>query len=113
MGIKVEITKELQKEINKKFKKESIKIMEYFYSLKETPLKGKTLTQIEGIVLKELKYKSFRFYFICDGEKLKLITIGEVTDIIFKFIKMSKKNDQDKVIGEIKDLLRKLGFDEK
>ena len=42
---RVIITKELEEEINKKFKKESVKILELMYSLRDNPLKGKPLTK--------------------------------------------------------------------
>ena len=106
---KVVITSFLEEEINKKFKNESIKIFELFYSLEQNPKKGKPLGQIGGIVIKELKYKSFRFYFITDGFKLKILSIDELNDLLIKFIRMSDKKDQQKTINEIKEVLKKFG----
>lgn len=105
---KVVITKDLEKEINKKFKKESIKILELIYSLKENPKKGKAIGNVGSIIIKELKYKSFRFYFITDGLKLKLLKIEELNDLLIKFVRMSNKNSQQKTINEIKVVLRSL-----
>ncbi len=48
-------------------KGESIKIFELLYSLKQNPKKGKPIGQVGGILIKEIRYKSFRFYFITDG----------------------------------------------
>lgn len=79
------------------------------FSLKDNPKKGKVITQVGGVLIKELKYKSFRFYFITDGFKIKIIDIGELNDILIKFIRMSNKKNQQKVIDEIKELLRKFG----
>ena len=105
---KVEITKSLEKKINKKFKAESIKVFELLYSLKENPKKGKLLGNIGEIVLKEIKYKSFRFYFITNGYKLRIFKIEELTDLLIRFVRMSNKKEQQKVINEIKNVLRKI-----
>ena len=71
--VKVIITEYLEKEINKKFKNESIKIFELLLSLKNNPNNGKVISQIGDIVIKEIKYMSFRFYFITDGYSLKIL----------------------------------------
>lgn len=109
---RVVITKHLEKEINKKFKKESIKIIELMFSLKENPKKGKALGKVGNIVIKELRYKSFRFYFITDGLKLKLLKSEELSDLLIKFVRMSDKNSQQKTINEIKNVLRRLDGEE-
>ncbi len=106
---KVIITKELEEKINKKFKKESIEIFELMYSLKDNPKKGKLICQIGKIIIKELKYKSFRFYFITEGFKLKLLNASELQDLLIKFVRMSNKKSQQKAINEIKYVLRNLG----
>ena len=59
--------------------------------------------------LKELKYKSFRFYFIVDGKKLKVFSKEELTDLLIKFVRMSDKKSQQKVIDEIRKILIKIG----
>lgn len=105
----VEITNNLKTDIFKKFGGESKKIFNLMYSLKESPSKGKIVGQIQGIVIKELKYESFRFYFITDGFKLKLLGQNELNDLLIKFVRMSNKKDQQKIIEEIKTILRSLG----
>ena len=105
---KIIITKELEKEINKKFKKESVAIFESMYSLKENPKKGRVVGQVGKIIIKELKYKSFKFYFITDGFKLKILNINELQDLLIKFVRISDKKSQQKVINEIKHILRSL-----
>lgn len=107
--IDVIITKELEDKINKFFKKESIEIFELINSLKENPCKGKELGSVAGILIKELRYKSFRFYFITDGYKLKFLSNSELNNLVIKFVKMSDKKDQQKIIDEIKYVLRTLG----
>ena len=108
---KVIITQDLKEKINKKFKKESIKIFELLYSLKDNPHKGKELTQINGILIKEIRYNSFRFYFLVEGYKVKIMDDADLLNLLIKFIAMSDKKDQQKTIEKIKDFLRKFGKD--
>jgi len=103
------ITKRLEEEINKKFKEQSIKIFELMNSLRENPKKGKLLGQVGGILIKEIKYKSFRFYFITEGFKLKILSDEELQDLLVKFVRMSDKKSQQKTINEIKFILKTLG----
>ncbi len=106
---KVIITESLEKEILKKFKGESENIFKLMYGLEENPKKGKTLGQVEGIVIKELRYKSYRFYFITDGHKLKMIDESKLVDLLIKFVRMSDKKSQQKIINEIKNILTCIG----
>ena len=68
---KVEIVRSLFQEIEAKFKGEAHEIIDLLESLESSPHKGKFLGNVSGIVIKELKYKNFRFYFITDGYVLK------------------------------------------
>jgi hypothetical protein len=106
---KVAITKKLEEEINKKFKGESIQIFDLMHSLEEYPHKGKAVGQVGGIVIKEIRYNAFRFYFITDGFKIKLLGKDELEDLLIKFVRMSDKKAQQKVIDEIKHILRNFG----
>lgn len=106
---KVEIIRSLFEEIKKKFKGESHKIMDLLETLKENPHKGKIVGTVGGIVIKELRYKSFRFYFILDGNKLKVFSKDELRSLLIKFVRMSDKKSQQKIINEIKILLKKFG----
>ena len=106
---KVEIAISLFNEIEKKFKGEAHKILDLLETLEKNPRKGKFIGQIKGIIIKEIKYKSFRFYFIADGFKLRFLNLEELSDLLIKFVRMSDKNDQQKVINEIKGILKKLG----
>jgi hypothetical protein len=106
---KVEIVKSLAKEIEKKFKGESREIIKLLRSLEENPHKGKIIGQVGGIVIKELKYNSFRFYFIVEGNRLKVFSEEELIDLLLLFIRMSDKKSQQKVINEIKSILAKFG----
>src|SRR3989344_8538206 len=106
---KVRIAESLKNEILKKFKEESKKIFRQMYFLGENPRKGKELGNIGGIVIKEIKYKSFRFYFITDGDKLKIYSREELANLLIKIIRMSDKKSQQKTINEIKNILRKIG----
>ena len=106
---KVIITRSLEEEINKIFKKESTKIFESLRDLENNPHKGKPLGQVAGIVIKELRHESFRFYFITDGFKLKMFQKDELNDLLIKFVRMSDKKTQQKTIDEIKIILRNIG----
>lgn len=108
---KVIITLALQEEIFSKFKAGSEKIFLRMKQLETTPSKGKALGSVGGIVIKELKYEKFRFYFITDGHVLKFGASEELARLLIKFIRMSEKKDQQKKINEIKNILKSLGFD--
>ncbi|MDP3882282.1 MAG: hypothetical protein Q8Q31_05385 [Nanoarchaeota archaeon] len=106
---KVIITKKLEEEVNKIFKKESIEIFESMKKLEENPHKGKPVGQVGGVAIKELKYEGYRFYFITDGFKIKMLQKEELEDLLIKFVRMSDKKSQQKTIEDIKDVLRKFG----
>jgi len=106
---KVEIAEDLKNEILKSFKEESKEIFRLMYSLQDNPHKGKELGNAAGIVIKEIKYKNYRFYFITDGFKLRIIDASKLADLLIRFVRMSDKKDQQKTINEIKDVLRKVG----
>lgn len=103
------ITKQLEEEIDKKFKESSVDIFLLMRSLEENPKKGKEVGVIGKTVIKELKYANFRFYFITDGYKVKFLRVEELKDLVIKFIRMSGKKDQKETIEEIKNVLRKIG----
>ena len=107
--VRVEISISLFEEIGKKFKKEPTKIFDFMDTLKDNPKKGKLLGTVGGLVLKEIKYKRFRFYFITDGFKLKMLDEKGLTDLLLRFVRMSDKKHQQQTINEIKEVLRKVG----
>ena len=109
--VEVEVLEELKEEIHNRFKSESVKVFELIYSLKENPNRGNLLSNVGGIIIKELKYKKFRFYFITDGFKLRCLDENYLVDLLIKFVRMSDKKSQQKVIDEIKDILRRFGKD--
>lgn len=106
---KVEIILPLFEEIQKKFKGEAHKIIDLMESLENNPYKGKPLGNVGGIVIKEIRYKSFRFYFVTDGNKLKFFDEQSLADILIKFVRMSDKKHQQKTINEIKKILAHFG----
>jgi len=106
---KVEIVPSLFQEIQDKFKGEAHKIIDLLETLEKNPHKGKLLGNVGGIVIKELKYKNFRFYFITDGFKLKVMDESALIGLLIKFVRMSDKKSQQKVIEEIKSILIKFG----
>ncbi len=106
---KVIIVSSLFKKIKKKFKQETHRIIDLLETLEQNPKKGKLIANVGGVVIKELKYKSFRFYFITDGYKVKIIDDVNLTDLLIRFVRMSNKRSQQKVINEIKQILITLG----
>jgi hypothetical protein len=107
---KVIITERLYKDVSKKFSNaEANKIIDLLETLEENPAKGKELSIVGKLIIKELKYEKFRFYFITDGHKIKFLKTEELKDLIIKFVRMSEKKDQQKTIDEIKHVLRNLG----
>ncbi|MBI3334205.1 hypothetical protein HYZ97_01855 [Candidatus Pacearchaeota archaeon] len=107
--VQVNISEKLRDEILKKFKKESKIIFKQMYSLADNPLKGKTIAQVDKILIKEIKYKSFRFYFITNGFLLNIMDKSKLVELLIKFVRMSDKKSQQKVIDEIKNILRSIG----
>ena len=106
---KVVVSESLKDEIFKKFKNKSLEIFSLMKSLEFYPNKGKALGSIGGIVIKEIKYEKFRFYFITDGRMLKFGTEDELANLLIRFVRMSEKKDQQKVIENIKRVIRTLG----
>jgi hypothetical protein len=106
---KIEIVRSLFEEIQKKFKGEAHEILDLIQTLESNPKKGKSLGNVAGIVIKELKYKSFRFYFITDGYKLKFFDEQSLTDMLIRFVRMSDKKHQQQTIDEIRKILINLG----
>lgn len=108
---KVIITNSLKEQVYKQFKKDSIKIFNLMKALEKNPNKGKILSSVAGIIIKEIKYDSFRFYFITDGNKIKFSSIDELSSVVIKFIAMSDKKNQKEIITKVKNLLKTFGFD--
>jgi|SRR3989344_5795973 len=102
---KVSIAEGLKSDILKKFKEESKIIFRQMYSLGDNPHKGKPLGHVGEIVIKELKYKNFRFYFITDGYKLKVMDESKLVDLLIRFVRMSDKKHQQETINEIRKIL--------
>lgn len=103
---KVEITNSLFKDIEKKFKGEAHDIIDLMESLGKNPRKGKFIGNVGRIAIKELRYKSYRFYFIADRLKIILLEKKELDYLLIKFVRMSKKKNQQKIIDEIKEILK-------
>lgn len=103
---KVVITPDLRTEIDKRFKGDSVHVFGLMHELVDNPKKGKAVGAIGNVAIKELKYKKFRFYFLVDRYKVKFLKASELQDLLIKFIRMSEKKNQSKVIEEIKRFLR-------
>jgi len=64
------------------------------HGLEENPKKGKEIGNINKVVIKEIRYNKFRFYFLTDGYKIKFFKIEDLRNIIIKFVRMSKKRSR-------------------
>lgn len=106
---KVEIVESLFEEIEKRFKKKATVIFDLMESLEKNPKKGKSIGTVGEIIIKEIKYENFRFYFIADGFKLKFLREDELIDILIRFVRMSDKKNQQETIDEIKHILKTIG----
>ncbi len=106
---KVEITLSLYEEIRKKFKQQSVEVLEHLKSLESSPHKGKILGTVGGIMIKELKYEGFRFYFVVDGFQLRCLDEKKLIDLLLRFVRMSDKNHHQQTINEIKHILITIG----
>ena len=106
---KVVINESLAEQISRKFKRESVEIFSLMRTLEDNPKKGKELGVVGSILVKEIKYNQFRFYFITDGYKVKFLKTEQLKDLLIRFVRMSDKRDQQKTIDEIKYILRELG----
>ncbi len=106
---KVMIAEKLKDEILKKFKQESKKIFRQMHSLGNNPKKGKLLGNVGGVVIKEIRYEGFRFYFITDGYKLKVMSQDNLSDLLIRFVRMSDKKHQQQTIDEIRKILVNFG----
>lgn len=110
--VNIEIVRSLAIDIKNKFSKfEANKIFDLIETLNENPQKGKLLGVVGGLIIKELKYENFRFYFIADGFKLKFFSNDELINILLRFVRMSNKKYQHQTINEIKEILQKIGPD--
>ena len=107
--VQIEIVEALFEEIERKFKKKADEIYKLIDSLKDNPKKGKPLGSVGGILIKELKYNNFRFYFLVEGFKLKFLSTEELTDLLLIFVRMSNKKHQQETIDKIKEILRAIG----
>jgi len=110
--VRVYILPELVRQIQKHFRNDAGKIFDLMQELEIHPQKGKTLGNIGRIVIKELRFRNFRFYFILEGHKLKCVNAEELKDLLIKFVRLSDKNLQQETINEIKYVLRLIGFEE-
>ena len=106
----VKIDESLVKKLEKRFNAKELKeIKSLFLTLQENPYQGDVLYAFGNFVLKEKKYKTFRFYFLHSRKILIIKDVEKLKDEIIRFIEMSKKNDQQKVIDRLKGMLGRLG----
>ncbi len=107
------VTKKLEKEIIKHLsKKEADNAFLFMASLEENLFRGDLLTSVGSVILKELKYKNFRFYFIHSANLFKLLSEEELKQELLKFVAMSRKGkEQQQIIDRVKREIKSFGFD--
>lgn len=102
----VRIDKTLVKKLERRFNKKELKeLKKIFLSLQENPYQGDLLYAFGNFVLKEKRYKTFRFYFLHSKKILLIKDVQKLKDEIIRFIEMSKKNDQQRVIDKLKEMM--------
>ncbi len=106
---RVEIVESLYEEIERKFKGRASEVFDLMESLEQSPHKGKSLGHVGDIVIKELKFEGFRFYFLADGHTLKFADEHALQDLLLRFVRMSDKKEQQQAINEIKHILKAVG----
>ena len=73
---KVIFTNFFVNELRKKFsEQEGNKILDLLETLENNPYKGKEIGTSGKIIIKEIKYQKYRFYFVTDGYKIKILKI--------------------------------------
>lgn len=108
--VRIELTNSFVKQLRKTLsKQEAHKVLDLIETLKENPRKGKTLGNVGVVVIKELKYKKFRFYFLLDGWSLKCVDEKHLKDLLLRFVRMSDKKRQQQTFEEIKYILVNIG----
>lgn len=105
----VRIDDSLVKKLEKRFNKKELKeLKQLFLSLQDNPYQGDLIYAFGNFVLKEKKYKTFRFYFLHSRKILIIKDIEKLKDKIIRFIEMSKKNDQQRIINKLKEMMNKI-----
>src|SRR4051812_7196147 len=105
----VQISPALFEEIRLRFKGQAKDIIDLLETLEENPKKGRAIGHVGNISIGELKRGVYRFYFITDGYKIRVLKVEELKDLLIRFVRMSDKDTQGKTIEEIKMVLRNLG----
>ncbi|MFT4327017.1 MAG: hypothetical protein ACMXYK_05935 [Candidatus Woesearchaeota archaeon] len=105
----VEFSKQFLKSLKKYCSKKDAKNLVLQLS-KTSPSDGDFVALVGNIIIREKRRDSFRFYFIIEKTKKHVITKEELNDMLLLFIALSKKNNQQKVIDDLKKGLQKKGF---
>lgn len=107
--VKVRFTEGFEKDLKKSVSKSEAKgVVEKLAKTK--PTDGDFIALVGDVLLKEKKLKSFRFYFVQDNKQIHYLSKQELKSHIITFIALSKKNNQQAVINELKEDLKRLGM---
>lgn len=110
--IKIKILNSLRDEIIKTFKKKSLEVFALIEGLLDNPNKGTVLGHVGSVSIREIRHGTYRLYFILNGHELYLFNTGKLSELLIRFIRLSKKNNQQKTIDEIKLILTRIGVTE-
>jgi hypothetical protein len=105
---RVIITRTLKDRVLKRFGGEAEAIFSKMLSLGSSPKNGKHLTSIGSLMLGEIRFRSYRFYYITDAHKVKFLSVHELEDLIIRFVEYSDKKHQQETIEELKQMLRSI-----
>lgn len=97
--------KELKKNLSKKNAIDAVKKL-----MKTTPNEGDIIASIGNILLKEKRLNTFRFYFVQLQEGVRFLSKEELKEFLIRFIGLSKKNNQQKIIDKLKKQLQEFGM---
>lgn len=103
---RVIITRTLKERILKRFGGEAETIFSKMHRLGRTPKGGKALTKIGSLMLGEIRFRGYRFYYVTDAYKVKFLSVHELEDLIIRFVEYFDKKHQHKTIEKLKDALR-------
>ena len=103
---RVIITRTLKDRILKRFGGEAEMIFSKMNHLGSSPKSGKGLTSIGSLLLGEIRFRRYRFYYITDAHKVKFLSVHELEDLIIRFVEYSDKKHQQATIEKLKDVLR-------
>ena len=104
---RVIITRTLKDRLLNRFGGEAELILSKMNHLGSSPKSGKHLTTIGSLMLGEIRFRGYRFYYVTDAHKIKFLSVHELEDLIIRFVEYSEKHQRE-TIEKLKDMLRSI-----